>query len=89
MEVRSTDGSNGRWEFHAVNCKHNSSGWGEIIEVEATNMKELCHQLELWFNDDFAGDYGMTVEEYVAEGLGYQITTDKDSEFRVFPCCKF
>lgn len=91
MKVRVTDGSNGTTEFHNCGCSHDKGGFGYTYEIEmnATNLKELCHELELWANEDFASDYGMTVEDYVASGEGYRVGKEKDLAFRVFPCIKF
>lgn len=90
MKVRVTSGSNGTTEFHNCGCSHDKGlGYTDEIEMDATNLKELCHELELWVNEDFASDYGMTVEDYVASGEGYRVGTSKFYDFRVFPCVKF
>lgn len=90
MRVRATDGSNGTTEFHNIKCKHNCEGYTYEIEVEADTFGELRRQLELIVNKDFASDYGMTVEEYISEGLGYKVaTTHGYHAFRLFPCFTF
>lgn len=90
MKVRATDGGNGTTEFHNCGCSHEKGyGFSYEIEVDATNLNELCRELELYVNEDFAGDYGMTVEDFVAEGMGYSVGKGKDEAFRVFPCIKF
>lgn len=91
MKVRATDGSNGTTEYHNCECSHDKGGFGYTyeIEVEASSIKELCRKLELEVNKDFAADQGMSVEQFMAEGLGYVVSTNKGYAFRVFPCVKF
>ncbi len=80
-------------EFHEPNCGHLSRGVMPDgvyeTEVEAHDLKSLIYALECEGNADFASDYGMTVEEYLASGEGYRIGTGRYSEWRVFPCVKF
>lgn len=94
MKIRVTDYSNGTHEFHAVDCDHQktvhfSSGDSFIKEFDASNKKELIHQIELWFNADFASSEGMTGEEYLASGEGYKCSTKSGSDLHLFPCVKF
>jgi len=94
MQVKVIDYSNGTHEFHAVDCVHqktihSNNGQSEIEEFDASNKKELIYQIELWFNQDFAGDNEMTPEEYVASGDGYICSTKSGSDLHLFPCVKF
>jgi len=94
MKIKVTDYSNGTHEFHAANCNHKKtihSGNGDSFfkEFDASNKKELMHQIDLWFNQDFAHSNGMTPEEYVASGDGYKCSTESGSDLHLFPCVKF
>ena len=94
MKVKVIDYSNGTHEFHAVDCMHqktihSSSGDSFIKEFDASNKKELMHQIELWFNQDFAESNQMTGEEYLASGDGYECSTESGSDLHLFPCVKF
>ncbi len=92
MKIKWIDNSNGTHEFHAVNCVHQKNIIGndqQIEEFDASNKKELMHQIELWFNVDFAKDNQMSVEEYVASGDGYKCSTKNGSDLQLFPCVKF
>lgn len=88
-EIANQDGTQ---EYHQVGCSHSKNFVGcfvEEIEVEASNLQQLCSELEAIVNQDFAEEQGMSVEEYLAEGNGYRVNTTPGSEFRVFPCVKF
>lgn len=92
MKVRVTSTGWGEHEFHQVGCSHSKLGLGfdtYEIELEASTRAELIHALELWINEDFATDYDMTVEDYVSQGMGYQVGTQPGAEWRLFPCVKF
>lgn len=92
MKIKAISHDNCRHEFHQIGCAHDKGFGGSHtyeIDVDANNMKELCHQLELNINADFAADYGMSVAEYVAAGEGYRVSKSADAIFRVFPCIKF
>lgn len=92
MRVRVTDNGRGEHEFHQVGCRHRMMGFYNDtyeIELEASTRAELVHALELWINEDFATDYDMTVEDYVAQGMGYQVGAEPGAEWRLFPCVKF
>ena len=94
MEIKVTDYQNGTHEFHAIGCDHKKSNYfseGDsfVKQFDASNKKELMHQIELWFNQDFASDYGMTPAEYIASGQGYKCSTTSGSELHLFPCVKF
>jgi hypothetical protein len=94
MKIKVTDYSNGTHEFHAVDCVHqktihSSNGDSFFKEFDASNKKELINQIELWFNKDFASSNGMTPEEYIASGDGYECSTESGSDLHLFPCVKF
>jgi hypothetical protein len=80
----------GGCEYHRVGCAHNK-GFDDPyeIEVSASNMKELCRELTLDVNHDFAADHGMTVDQYLEEIGGYEVGTARHLEHRVMPCVKF
>ena len=91
MKIKAIHNSNCTTEYHKAECSHSKGIYHDHayeIEVEASNIKELIHKLELELNSDFAGDYGLTPEEYVASGEGYRIYTTKGADFRLFPCVK-
>jgi hypothetical protein len=91
MKVRQVTCSNGRTEYHSESCNHTNlyADGVYMMHFNASNMKELLHEIELDFNQDFASDYGMTIEEYVESGQGYIASFEKDSDLRVFRCIKF
>jgi hypothetical protein len=80
-------------EIHACGCSHSKarrSGTETFRhEYAGDSVKGLAHELELSWNSDLAGDNGMTVEEYVADGGGYQAGTAVGSAIRIMPCVKF
>jgi hypothetical protein len=91
MKVKQVTCNNGTTEYHTESCNHTSyyADGSYIMEFNASNMKELKHEINIDFNKDFASDYGLTPEEYVASGEGYQASTKAGSDVRIFSCIKF
>jgi len=78
-------------EVHACGCKHREKMFGHKIrrKFKGGTMAELIRSVELDYNHDFAGDNGMTPEEYVDGGNGYEVGTGKGDSVRIMPCVKF
>jgi hypothetical protein len=91
MRIKLVTCSNGTTQYHSESCSHTAPyADGEMVmDFNATNMKELFHEINLDFNQDFASDYDMTVEEYVASRQGYEASFDTGSVIQVFRCVKF
>jgi hypothetical protein len=91
MKVKQVTCNNGTTEYHAESCNHTNlyADGSYIMEFNASNMKQLMHEIELDFNKDFASSEGMTDEEYCASGDGYKASLEKGSDLRVFRCIKF
>ena len=91
MKVKQVTCTNGTTEYHAESCNHTNlyADGSYIMEFNASNMKQLMHEIELEFNSDFASSEGMTQEEYCESGLGYKPSLEKGSDLRVFRCIKF
>ena len=89
--VKQVNCNNGTTEYHAESCNHTSyhADSSCIMDFNANNMKELKHEINIDFNKDFASDYDMTPEAYVASGEGYKASTQSGSDLRVFGCIKF
>ena len=73
----------GGFRVHRVGCRDIPSGEGHW-RVTAYGRAELVTQAEEAINCDFAGDYGQTVAEYLAEGNGYTVD---GGDVRILPCC--
>lgn len=92
MKIKEIIHTDGTCEYHAADCSHRKSDpFADVYryEIEASSIEDLCHKLELELNADYASDHDMTVEDYVAQKLGWVIGTTKDFDHRVFPCIKF
>jgi len=78
-------------EVHACGCRHREKMFGHKIRrnFKGDTMEELIRDVALDYNSDFAGDNGMTPEEYVDGGNGYHVGTEKNDEVRIMPCVKF
>jgi len=78
-------------EVHACGCKHREKMFGHKIrrKFKGGTMAELIRSVALDYNSDFAGDNGMTPEEYVDGGNGYHVGTEKNDVVRIMPCVKF
>lgn len=80
-------------EIHACGCAHSKAkrSGSETYQQEyaGNSVRELAHELEISWNVDLARDNGMTVEDYVADGGGYQAGTSPGSGIRIMPCVKF
>ena len=90
MKVKLVICSNGTTQYHAETCNHTSpyADFDMVMDFNATTMKELFHEINLDFNQDFAHDYGMTPEEYVASRQGYEASFESGSVVQVFRCVK-
>jgi hypothetical protein len=49
----------------------------------------LCREVAIFFNSDFAQDNGVTAEEYVDSGEGYEVSTTATEGVRIMPCVRF
>ena len=78
-------------EVHACGCKHREKMFGHKIrrKFKGGTMAELIRSVALDYNSDFAGDNGMSPEEYVDGGNGYHVGTEKNDVVRIMPCVKF
>lgn len=80
-------------EVHACGCAHTKRmdyriGSVGTMHYQGETLAELAREVELEFNSDFAGDYGLTPAEYIEEHGGYRAGTDIGSEIRIMPCVK-
>ena len=84
---------NGCHELHACGCNHSKQGRGEPdkyeVSYDSTNLKDLCREVAIEFNSDFAQDNGVTAEEYVDSGEGYEVSTTATEGVRIMPCVRF
>jgi hypothetical protein len=87
------DYSNGLHEVHACGCSHSKSFHGAPEKWErsfcATNLKDLCREIAMDFNKDFALDNEVTIEEYLDSGEGYEVSITAKQGVRIMPCVKF
>jgi hypothetical protein len=91
MKIKAIDNSNGTHEFHAVDCVHQKNIIGndqQVQEFDASNKKDLLHQIELWFNVDFASSNGMTPLRNgycFRSSLGLRVYQQKAVQHRIAP----
>jgi hypothetical protein len=85
--------NNGLHEVHACGCSHSKSFHSVPDKYEcsyvATNLKDLCREIAMEFNSDFAQDDGVTIEEYLDSGKGYEVSRTTKEGVRIMPCVKF
>jgi len=93
MKLKWIDYQNGRHEVHLCGCSHSkklcSYPESHEIETQATSLSELCREIALNFNSDFARDNGMTAAEYIDSGEGYPVGRNAGEGVRIMPCVKF
>jgi len=86
------DYSNGLHEVHACGCSHPKRSVLAQVEARsfsATNLKDLCREISMDFNKDFALDNEVTIEEYLDSGEGYEVSITAKQGVRIMPCVKF
>lgn len=87
MRVRCNeiDGS-GRWLYTVVGCKHDKPKAGRpSYTMSITDEENVVFEIEAEINQDFAGDEGITIEEYLANGSGYTVEA---GDVKLCPCLK-
>jgi hypothetical protein len=93
MKLKWIDYQNGRHEVHLCGCSHDKKlhyhVYSHEIETQAKSLKELCREIALSFNADFARDNGMTAAEYIDGGDGYEVGRNVEEGVRIMPCVKF
>jgi hypothetical protein len=96
MSIKYTwlDYQNGCHELHACGCNHTKKHkYGQPLNIlaryDSTNLKDLCREVAIEFNSDFAQDNGVTAEEYVDSGEGYEVSTTATEGVRIMPCVRF
>jgi len=86
------DYRNGLHEVHACGCSHPKRSVLAQVEARsfsATNLKDLCREISMDFNKDFALDNEVTIEEYLDSGEGYEVSITAKQGVRIMPCVKF
>jgi hypothetical protein len=93
MKLKWIDYQNGRHEVHLCGCAHSKKlhfyPESHEIETQAKSLSELCREIALDFNKDFARDNGMTAAEYIDGGDGYEVGRNVEEGVRIMPCVKF
>ncbi|CAK0742656.1 hypothetical protein CCP3SC1AL1_1190016 [Gammaproteobacteria bacterium] len=93
MKLKWIDYQNGKHEVHLCGCSHSKKLCFYLetheIETQAIGLNELCREIALDFNSDFARDNGMTASEYIDSGEGYPVGRNVGEGVRIMPCIKF